>query len=202
MLKRLSILVFSIFLGTTSFSQNAYEWYQDGKVIFQLHISATPLKTNGNQVELASVPALNEVQSIFGITEVVQLHPDIKDEALKKTYEIRFTSIYDVDALVRRVQTMPNVLYAEKKELHTNFLTPDDPSFTTSFSNGQWGLFQIDAEQAWNISTGTSSVVVAVTDNAININHTENTYILFYEKSIQTKNISMLKDSWFVGPYN
>ena len=54
----------------------------------------------------------------------------------------------------------------KKKELHESFLTPNDTYFSSSFSNGQWGLYQINAPQAWDISTGDANVVVAVTDNA------------------------------------
>ena len=58
-----------------------------------------------------------------------------------------------------------------RKELHESFLTPNDPYFTTSFNNGMWCLYQVNAPQAWDISTGDANVVVAVTDNAIQINH-------------------------------
>ena len=42
--------------------------------------------------------------------------------------------------------------------------------FTTSFNNGMWCLYQVNAPQAWDISTGDANVV-AVTDNTIQINH-------------------------------
>ena len=35
----------------------------------------------------------------------------------------------------------------------------------------EWCLYQVNAPQAWDISTGDANVVVTVTDNAIQINH-------------------------------
>ncbi len=58
-----------------------------------------------------------------------------------------------------------------KKSCMRAFLTPNDQYYSNSFNSGQWALFQIDAPLAWDISTGSSDIVVAVTDNAINISH-------------------------------
>jgi thermitase len=67
----------------------------------------------------------------------------------------------------------PNVLYAEPNYiLHTTAtkitLTPNDPSY----ANGSlWGLTKINAPGAWNSTTGSSNVVVAVLDTGIDYTH-------------------------------
>ena len=63
------------------------------------------------------------------------------------------------------------MVYAEKKELHKTCLTPNDTYFTNSFNNGMWCLFQVNAPEAWDISVGDANIVVAVTDDAIQVNH-------------------------------
>ena len=66
----------------------------------------------------------------------------------------------------------PEVLYAEPNYiLHTTAnsnitATPNDPSF-----GNLWGLSKINAPGAWNITTGSSSVVVAVLDTGIDYTH-------------------------------
>ncbi len=35
----------------------------------------------------------------------------------------------------------------------------------------QWGLFKAEAESAWNITTGSSSVVIAVLDSGVDLDH-------------------------------
>ncbi len=44
---------------------------------------------------------------------------------------------------------------------------PNDPSYPSQL----WGLTQIDAAAAWDISTGSSSVIVGVIDTGVNYNH-------------------------------
>ena len=165
-----SLLLAGLFTFQLS-AQKVYRWYQDGKVVFQLGESAKMPKTIKGDIELNQLQFVKALADQFGIVKVKQLHPGIKDEKLKRTYQIEFTEIYQVNQLVELVNQSPEVLYAEKKELHETFLTPNDQYFTNSFNQGQWALFQIDADLAWDISTGSSSVVVAVTDNAINVAH-------------------------------
>ena len=42
-----------------------------------------------------------------------------------------------------------------------------------------WGLFQVNAQQAWNVSTGSSAIVVATTDNDIEIAHPDLANVLW-----------------------
>jgi subtilisin family serine protease len=71
----------------------------------------------------------------------------------------------------------PNVLYAEPNYVVHPFTLPNDPLFPQ-----QWGLSNtgqgggtsgadIHAQQAWDITTGLSNVVVAVIDTGIDYNH-------------------------------
>ncbi len=66
----------------------------------------------------------------------------------------------------------PDVLYAEPNHiLHLTAnakitATPNDPSY-----GSLWGLTKISAPSAWNITTGSGQVVVAVIDTGIDYNH-------------------------------
>ncbi|MFZ9028029.1 MAG: S8 family serine peptidase [Crocinitomicaceae bacterium] len=152
-------------------AQNVNRWYQDGKVIFQLKENVKKPISNDGIVKVDQLEFLSEIISEYDIQQVVHLHPNIDDKKLIRTYQIEFNNIDKVESLVADLGKVEALQYAEKKELHESFLTPNDQYFSNSFSNGQWALYQIDAPQAWDISTGSSDVVVAVTDNAININH-------------------------------
>lgn len=165
----LSLIFFC--MGFLSFSQNFNSDYQDGKVIFQVPVGGHMFKTFQGELQPEDNPFLQSTFQEFGIYEVVQLHPNIKDEKLVRTYEIRFSEIQKADILIERVKSEIDVAYAEKKELHKSFLTPNDTYFTNSFNNGMWCLYQVNAPQAWDISTGDANIVVAVTDNAIQVNH-------------------------------
>src|SRR6266404_10805 len=72
----------------------------------------------------------------------------------------------DTMKAISALKQQPDVLYAEPNYILHADLTPNDPSFGSLF-----GLTKIGAPTAWNTNTGSSSVVVGVIDQGIDINH-------------------------------
>lgn len=67
---------------------------------------------------------------------------------------------------VAGLEALPQVAYAEPNfDYHIDAI-PDDPSF-----EDQWGLTQIDAPSAWDVTTGSASVVAAVLDTGLEYEH-------------------------------
>ncbi len=69
------------------------------------------------------------------------------------------------DALAKYLAN-PNVLYAEPNYIYKQEAFPDD-----SYYNNEWGLSQINASLAWNITTGSGKVIIAIVDSGIDLNH-------------------------------
>jgi subtilisin family serine protease/sugar lactone lactonase YvrE len=67
-----------------------------------------------------------------------------------------------------KYKDLPGVRYVEPNYRYGLFLLPND-----QFIPQMWGLTRINAEAAWNVSTGSLSVVVAVIDTGIDPNHPE-----------------------------
>lgn len=143
---------------------------QDGIMIFQFkpELQIQLPKLDKEQVDFHTCSFFKPVTDAYGIIEVKQLHPDIADKKLMNTYQVVFEEIYRIDELISYFQLLPEVEYAEPKTLHKLFITPNDQYFNSS---NQWSLFKINAAQAWDISMGSESIVVAVTDNAIYTSH-------------------------------
>ncbi|CAG5083216.1 S8 family serine peptidase [Parvicella tangerina] len=154
-------------------AQTVYSDYQDGLIIFQLKTDKQVpiIPSNKGIVSFETDPILKRMDAKYTIVSVKQLYPDHDYEVLERTYQIEFANPSQIDAFIEDLSRFNAIEYAEKKELHHTCLTPNDTYFSNSFSNGQWALFQINAQQAWDISTGDANTVVAVTDNAINTNH-------------------------------
>ena len=60
----------------------------------------------------------------------------------------------------------PRVEFAEPDTVFEPALIPDDPYF-----NSQWHLARIDAPAAWDTSTGSSSVIIAILDTGVDGTH-------------------------------
>ena len=168
--------LFTFFLLLLSFTiiqaQNVDEWYQDGIVVFQLKPNAKLTILAQNQyVTIQEVEFLNLLQEEFGIIEGFQFFPNYKDDLLRNTYQIKFTEIDKVEALINKIEQLPFIEYAEKKELHVKFVTPNDLGANSTTGTGMWHLYKMQAEQAWDLSTGSANIIVAITDDAIKIDH-------------------------------
>jgi subtilisin family serine protease len=88
---------------------------------------------------------------------------------------------FDVDGLVNFLRTQPDVVYAEPNYVLRAVATPNDQYFpllwsllnTGQAANGTPGLAgaDIDATKAWDVSTGSRSIVVGVIDTGIDDTH-------------------------------
>jgi len=72
----------------------------------------------------------------------------------------------EVERLLERLRSRPDVEYAEPNHVRRPFATPSDKWYPY-----QWNLKAINLERGWELSTGSSSLVVAVVDTGILPNH-------------------------------
>ena len=84
---------------------------------------------------------------------------------------VRLPKGASVHAAAAALSRRPAVAYAEPNYLYRATATPNDPRFPQL-----WGLHQlsdadIDALEAWDVTTGSASVVVAVVDTGVAYNH-------------------------------
>jgi subtilisin family serine protease len=64
------------------------------------------------------------------------------------------------------LEALPNVNYACPNYIRQAYLTPSDPSY-----GSQWGWPKIDAEAAWDITTGDAGITVGVIDTGVDLDH-------------------------------
>lgn len=67
---------------------------------------------------------------------------------------------------VKRLRAEPGVLAADPNYLLQPFRAPNDPLYGT-----QWHFAQINLPQAWDVTTGSDQVVVAVIDTGVLVDH-------------------------------
>ncbi len=97
--------------------------------------------------------------------------PQVRLPDLSTVYTLTVPPETDMQQLAAEYAADPSVEYAEPNYEYQLFFTPNDPFFSSAGSWGQnfpdlWGLHNIQAEQAWDLSTG-AGVTVAVIDTGL-----------------------------------
>lgn len=90
------------------------------------------------------------------------------DHTLSRTFRVRIDPTADVEDAVARLDAVDSVEVAEPNRWRETAVVPNDPQFPT-----QWGLTKINAPAAWDISTGSPSVVVGIVDSGCDLDHPE-----------------------------
>ena len=84
-------------------------------------------------------------------------------------YKVEIAAKEDPEAAALELESDPRVDYAEPNYIvHAQSTTPNDPLYTPT---QMWGLAKIKAGDAWDVTTGTAGVVVAVSDTGLDFTH-------------------------------
>src|SRR5436309_2570053 len=152
------LLLLSLLLPTLGVAAQTPPRYSPDTILVRFKASAPPAEQ-----ALAHAAIGARVYKSFTIVE------DLHAVRLPRGMRIK-------DAL-RHYRRHPAVLYAEPDWIVEHQAAPNDPSFGSLWglnNTGQSGGVpdaDIDAVEAWNITTGSSDVVVAVIDTGVDYNH-------------------------------
>ncbi len=83
-----------------------------------------------------------------------------------KIIVVKISDTNKIDEAINNLQQIPGVIKAQKDEIIKAFRVPND----TNYSN-QWDMQKIDAEKAWDASTGSQDVLVGVIDTGVDYYH-------------------------------
>ncbi|MDQ3193312.1 MAG: S8 family peptidase [Bacteroidota bacterium] len=130
-----------------------------------------------------SDPDLNNLYSVYNIDSITKPFPGL-NVSLDKTYRVVFSDINEIENLITDFQTLPYIEYAEKAPLYRTSNSPND------LQASQWALAKINSIQAWDITTGSAAVSIALVDNAVSTTHEDlNSNIWINPGEIDANNI-------------
>jgi len=81
------------------------------------------------------------------------------------------TRLGQADSVLAALGRLPEVRYAERDYVVRGSLTPSDPLY--SDTNSVYAPQLINAETAWNITTGAPTITVAILDTGVSLSHPE-----------------------------
>lgn len=159
MIRVLLLSALTILLSLNTQAQTVDTNFVDGVVYLKVLDASSVDPTSG------TVTALIPIIATYGIDSIIQPFPGL-NTTLDKTYRVHFRNIGLINNLIAALAALPFVEFAEKAPLYrTGYVAPNDMDAQQNYLN------KIYAEAAWDISTGSQSIVVAIVDNAVRTDH-------------------------------
>ncbi len=112
-------------------------------------------------VDVRGTAALNRAQDILS-----RYSPQRVEALLVPGWFRIFAPANALDRIQTRLSQDPTILAVERDERVHAMFTPNDP-----YWNVQWGPLKIDAPGAWEITTGSAQVIMAIIDTGVDLNH-------------------------------
>lgn len=160
-----SVALILLFTLSSLSAQIVHQDYVDGELFIRTHTALSPNDVWSKQK--TRYTDLQSVLSTLDVTAVDYLYPVLRyqSEELDNILWVKFTHEASIDPVLKALNAMDVVDYAERVPLMKTNLVPNDPG-----TNQVYALSLIDAFDAFDIHTGGNSVICVV-DNAIQITH-------------------------------
>jgi len=180
-----------------------------------LGISATTAETSSPPTQSSLVPGevivrfrgsipdseslsqiLGKYQDV-GLQNAGQVYPSgpylLRTDAYKDGSISRSTALERTAAVIARLNTESSVEYAEPNYIAHSKMVPNDPAFSLSL---QWDLRMMNLPTAWEFTTGSDTVIVAVIDTGIRFGHPD------LDPNILTTGYDFVSDASLAGDGN
>ena len=140
----------------------------------EAHAAAAPAKVEGEYIVrfrdgITKTASVSTVSALGGVVK--------RTYSLINAAHVAVPQGADAEAFVAALQADPAVLYVEPNRMRTLFKAPNDADYSRLWgmrNDGQTGGTagcDIDAETAWDYTTGSKDIVVAVIDTGVDYSH-------------------------------
>lgn len=153
-------LLILILIGQLGFSQTT-DNILSKTIIFKIS-EQYRAKCSDNLIELSQFDLfLNEI----GVNKLQKVFPNKVEEQrqgyvdLSLIYELSYTNSYEIGEVIQKLEDLKITEYVEPYYLPQLAYTPSD-----SLLSNQYYINLINADDAWNITTGDTNIVIGITD--------------------------------------
>ncbi len=124
------------------------------------------------------IPEIDELSGKYGVKTILQQFPGAKERfyngrkiKLSGWHKIFFRNPIDAEKVARAYKRLGGVIDAQPVGIHAILKTPNDPNFADQWHLNQSNDADIDAPEAWDIETGSPSIIVADLDTGVRYYH-------------------------------
>ncbi|MFZ1685229.1 MAG: S8 family serine peptidase [Candidatus Zixiibacteriota bacterium] len=122
------------------------------------------------------VTDFDAISAKFGVSQIRELFPGsasmatARDKGLPQFYTLKIQS-GTVDEAVAAYKLNPMVEYAEPIAIHSVMATPNDGFYANQWHLNRANDADVDAPEAWDIGTGSTSIIIADLDTGLRYYH-------------------------------
>jgi parallel beta-helix repeat protein len=163
----------NIFSIIPELSDHIQQNYAPGEIIIKtkqkkgFFINSESLEKEGK----FGVNSLDALGKEHGLQSIDKVFKNTHISKIDSIYKLTFSEDADIQSIIKTYQKDPNIEYVEPNYIYKLFLVPNDPYFDIQWALNQSNDCDIDAPDAWNISTGSSDIVIAVIDTGVDWEH-------------------------------
>jgi thermitase len=86
-------------------------------------------------------------------------------------FYLDFTNAIPVDSTITAIKNISGVAYIHEPPIFMFFDEPNDPDYEDGYGSPRWYWDSINADEAWDLTHGSSSIEIAIVDNGSCSNH-------------------------------
>jgi len=170
-----------------------HDQYAPNRLILKLNRNLLPTHSAQSHLYAEDIPELHRLNLEYDAVDfqrVIRQDFTLDDHAqnfdLDLLYLVQYESPVDVEKLALLYSELPEIEEAEPDHILQACFTPNDYFYSRQWAHhntGQANAYgggyvgtpdcDIDSDQAWNLSTGSSNVIIAVIDSGIDLDHPE-----------------------------
>ena len=165
-IKQVICLLAFFLMANFAFSQESKLWVRFDNTVFLPHVNSV-----GRLISTSE--ELNQLINDNGMTGFIQALPDSKSKNLQNIYEVSFFGNNEDVSI--SLSKLPFIGLVEKAPDYQVLYAPDDYNIALSYNDtiDQYALDLINAQAAWDLSHGSDSVVIAISDQNYYQHHVE-----------------------------
>lgn len=122
-----------------------------------------------NAYNIYSIEKLFKHRNDVNTTDYIKLSNSIlTSRSLHNIYEIKYPKAFNINNIINELNLFNGVDFSEPNYYTYTANTPDDPY---SNDENQWYLDAVNVKEAWNTTTGDSSIIIGVIDTGVDWDH-------------------------------